>query len=261
MTLLCDADAAARAAGLELITLADGPAVAEHVAALLLQDRLQRPQRPLGLATGATMRPVYAALARQLASFAPADQQRLRHQWCSFNLDEYVGLGAADEGSFAATMERQLVQPLRLASQQVHLPDGLAADPVRAAAAYAASLAAAGGLGLQLLGLGLNGHVGFNEPPCGPEEGCRPVRLCSSTRAANAADFRGQAEDVPPWAITLGMQEILAAERIVLVITGRAKAAVLARLLHGPVTADLPASWLKAHPDVRVVVDQAALGV
>lgn len=235
--------------------------MAEHVAELLLAERLQRPQRPLGLATGATMVPVYAALARQLAGRPAAEQARLREQWLSFNLDEYVGLGAADPGSFAATMARLLAAPLGVAAERVRLPDGRAADPLQAAERYGAELAAAGGIGLQLLGLGRNGHVGFNEPPCGPEVCCRPVRLCPSTRAANAVDFGGQADAVPAWAITLGLREILAAERILLVVTGRAKAAVLARLLQGPATPELPASWLAVHPAVRLIVDQEALGL
>ena len=260
MTLTCRVDAAATAAGFELISLPDAAAVAEQVASLLLEERLRRPQRPLGLATGATMVPVYRAMARQLAALPVAEQRRLRQEWLSFNLDEYLGLGAADAGSFAATMARQLVGPLGLAAERVHLPDGRAGDGAAAARAYGAALAAAGGIGLQLLGLGRNGHVGFNEPPCGPEVTCRPVQLCPSTRAANAADFGGRAEAVPAWAITLGLREILAAERIVLVVTGGAKAAVLERLLQGPATPELPASWLKDHPAVSVIVDRAALG-
>jgi len=260
LTLSCRADAAAPAAAFELITLPDAAAVAERVAGLLLEERLQRPQRPLGLATGATMVPVYGAMARQLAALPLAEQRRLREQWLSFNLDEYLGLGAADSGSFAATMARQLVGPLGLAAERVKLPDGLAGDGVGAARAYGAALASAGGIGLQLLGLGRNGHVGFNEPPCGPDVACRPVRLCPSTRAANAGDFGGRAEAVPAWAITLGLREILAAERIVLVVTGGAKAAVLERLLREPAAPELPASWLKQHPAVRVIVDRAALG-
>ena len=105
MTLTCRVDAAAPAAGFELITLPDAPAVAEQVASLLLQERLRRPQRPLGLATGATMAPVYGAMARQLAALPVAEQRRLREQWLSFNLDEYLGLGEADVADMARINE------------------------------------------------------------------------------------------------------------------------------------------------------------
>lgn len=206
------------------------------------------------------MEPVYRELVRQFGQLTPGQRQRLRQQWLSFNLDEYVGTGPADPGSFAATMERQLVGPLGLDPARVRLPDGLAADPQAEALRFAAELGRAGGIGLQLLGLGLNGHVGFNEPPCGAESSCRVVTLCSTTRAANAAAFGGDPLAVPGQAITLGLREILQAERILLVVTGAAKAPVLRRVLQEPSTADLPAGWLRVHPEVQVVADGAALG-
>ncbi len=246
--------------GLELIELADSAAVAEHVAARLLNERRRRPERPLGLATGRTMEPVYDALARQLTLLPVAEGERLRERWLSFNLDEYVGLGRGDCRSFAACMEQQLVLPLGLDPERVRLPDGLAPDPRAEAHRYAAAVAAAGGIGLQVLGLGLNGHVGFNEPPCSPDMACRWVRLCPTTRAANAAAFGGDAASVPEWAITLGLAEILAAESILVVVTGSAKAEVLRRSLEEPPSIDLPASWLQQHPRVKVVADGPALG-
>jgi glucosamine-6-phosphate deaminase len=230
------------------------------VASLLLEERLRHPQRALGLATGRTMEPVFRALAARLAAL-PADlAAAVRAGWLSFNLDEYVGLGPADPGSFAAVMARQVVGPLGLDPSRVRLPDGRAADPEAEAGRYAAAIEAAGGIGLQLLGLGLNGHVAFNEPPGGPEARCRCVRLCASTRRQNAADFGGVPAAVPERAITLGLAEILAAERIVLVVTGAAKAEVLRRAFHEPPSPDLPASWLQRHPAVTVIADDAALG-
>jgi glucosamine-6-phosphate deaminase len=143
----------------------------------------------------------------------------------------------------------------------VRLPDGAAADPQAEARRYADELAAAGGLGLQVLGLGLNGHVGFNEPPCTSDEGCRCVTLCATTRLANAGAFGGDPEAVPRQAISLGLREILAARSLLLVVTGAAKTPVLQRLLRGdPPSPDLPASWLRLHPEVTVVVDREALG-
>jgi len=244
--------------GWRLVKAADGAAAAEHVASLLLQERLQRPEKPLGLATGRTMEPVYAALAAQVPELPAPERQRLQRQWLSFNLDEYVLEGASPAGSFAAAMAEHLTGPLQLAAHQVRLPDGRSADPAAEALRYRQELAAAGGIGLQLLGLGLNGHVGFNEPPCPSNAPCRCLELSATTRSQNAGAFGGDPEAVPRRAITLGLQEILAAQRLVLVVTGAAKAPILARLLASPPSPDLPASWLRGHPNLQLVVDHAA---
>jgi glucosamine-6-phosphate deaminase len=132
------------------------------------------------------MEPVYGALARQLRALPPLERVALREGWLSFNLDEYVGISPTDPRSFTAFMAGWLLEPLGLAPDQVRLPDGLAADPAAEAKRYGAAVAAAGGIGLQLLGLGLNGHVGFNEPPSAVDAPCRVVRLCDSTRQHNA---------------------------------------------------------------------------
>ena len=252
--------AGARGPGrLEVIELADAAAVAERVAARLLNARRRQPQRALGLATGRTMVPVYAAMARLLPLLPQAEQERVRRGWLSFNLDEYVGLAPTDPRSFHAAMAAQLIAPLGLDAAGVRLPDGLAADPQAEAGRYAAALAAAGGIGLQLLGLGLNGHVGFNEPPCVAEASTRVVELCPTTRRQNAAAFGGDPAAVPAQAITLGLAEILAARRILLVVTGAAKAPIVRALLHQPVSEQLPASWLQGLSSVEVIADRAAL--
>lgn len=231
-----------------------------RVAELLHQEFSDGLKRPLGLATGRTMEPVYSALVERLLAL-PADQlSDVRQQWCSFNLDEYVGLGPGDCGSFAAEMHRQLAAPLGLEPGRVRLPDGLAADPAAEARRYAEAVGAAGGIGLQLLGLGSNGHVGFNEPPCGPDAPSRSLRLSTATRHQNAAAFGGDPSRVPAGAITLGMEQILGAERILLVVSGAAKAGILARLLMEPPGPSLPASWLQDHPGLRLIVDRPALG-
>lgn len=250
----------AEASGLQLIRLADPEAVAERVAELLLEEALRPSHRPLGLATGRTMEPVYAALARRVAGLGASEAAGLRQGWLSFNLDEYVGLGPADSRSFAAEMGERLTLPLGLDPTAVHLPDGLAADPEAAAVRYGEAVAAAGGIGLQLLGLGLNGHVGFNEPPSAADLPCRCLELSAATRGQNAAAFGGDPETVPARAITLGLREILAAERLLLVVTGAAKAQVLRRALLEPPNATLPASWLQSHAALTVIVDRAAWG-
>ncbi len=242
------------------VVLDDAAAVAERVVSLLLADRLQ-PERPLGLATGRTMGPIYAALARRLAQLDQPLAAAVRGSWCSFNLDEYVGLAPRDHASFAATMTRQLVGPLGLAPGQVRLPDGRATDPGLEARRYAEGVRRAGGIGLQLLGLGLNGHVGFNEPPSDAAVPCRCVALSARTRAQNAEAFGGDPDAVPRRAITLGLAEILAARRVLLVVTGTEKAAILHRALREPPTPELPASWLQRHPALTVIADAAAAGL
>ena len=217
---------------------------------------------PMGLATGRTMEPLYAALVQRLSCWSVGDRHRLSQVWSSYNLDEYVGLAGADPRSYRAFMQARLAQPLQLPAAALHLPDGQGLDPQEAAALYARSLRASGGIGLQLLGLGTNGHVGFNEPPCGPQQACHVVTLSEATREQNAAMFGGDAAAVPRQAITLGLAEILAAREIHLVVTGRSKAPVLARLLtmQRP-DAALPASWLLDHPRVRLWADAAALSL
>lgn len=241
--------------------LPDAAAVAEHAAQVLLAAAVAGDGWPLGLATGRTMEPVYAALVRRVRALPEGEQQQLRRHWCSVNLDEYVfppGGPRPDPRSFRAFMAAHLGAPLALPADRLHLPDGGAADPHQEAARYRQALAALGGLGLQLLGLGVNGHVAFNEPPCAAQVCCRVVTLSASTRRQNAAAFGGDAAAVPRQAISLGLAEILAARRLLLVVTGAAKAGVLARLLQEPPSAALPASWLQRHPAVMVVADRAA---
>jgi glucosamine-6-phosphate deaminase len=252
------ADHGLSSAGFALRVVSDPAAAALEVAHLLAEE-LQQQQWPLGLATGRTMEPVYRALVNELAGWSASARASLLAGWRSFNLDEYVGIGPGHAGSFAAYMARHLVVPLGLDPARVCLPDGLAAEPAEEARRYGQELAAAGGIGLQLLGLGLNGHVGFNEPPCGPAVSTRVVELSATTRQQNAAGFGGDPAAVPAQAITVGLAEIRAAARILLVVTGAAKAPVLARLLQESPSEALPASWLRGHPAVTLVVDRAAL--
>ena len=234
----------------------DAAAVAERVADTLLRA-LQRGSC-LGLATGRTMVPVYGALRRRLVDLPNPERGALLAGWRSFNLDEYVGLGPADAGSFARFMAEQLGEPLGLPAAVLRLPDGLAADPPAEARRYGEAVRRAGGIDLQLLGLGNNGHVGFNEPPCPADAPCRSLALSQATRQQNAAAFGGDPAAVPAQAITLGTADIRAARRLLLVVTGAAKAEVLGRCLLEPPSAALPASWLQGHPGLRIVVDAAA---
>jgi len=233
-------------------------AVVDVLEAFLHTSVQQQQFRPLGLATGRTMEPLYAALCARLKVWPALHLQWLRDHWCSFNLDEYVGLPSGDPCCFAAYMQTHLAVPLDLPFERIGIPDGLACDPGLEARRYSAALSQAGGIGLQLLGLGNNGHVGFNEPPSGFDSPCRVVTLQKATRIQNADAFGGDFEAVPKQAITLGLQEILSAEVIHLIVTGSAKAEILRTALLEPCTGLVPASWLQRHPRVHLWVDDAA---
>ncbi|MEB3175992.1 MAG: glucosamine-6-phosphate deaminase [Synechococcus sp.] len=234
-------------------------ACAELLEQRLRQRLTQVRPRPLGLATGRTMEPLYLALVARLLAWPPEQLAALQRSWLSFNLDDYVGLSWGDPAGYRHYMRQRLADPLGLSDDQLRLPDGHTTDPAAAAQAYGEALAAAGDVGVQLLGLGSNGHVGFNEPPCGADAICRVVELSPATRQQNAELFGGAAENVPARAITLGLREILAAEEIHLVVTGAAKAGILQRLLDSCPDPGLPASWLRQHPRVWIWADAAAL--
>lgn len=229
----------------------------------LLEDRLvarlsASDPKPLGLATGRTMEPVYRSLVARLKSWPVVDLQRLVEGWCSFNLDEYIGLSSEDDRSFSYYMTRHLGEPLQINPQKIWLPDGLADNPEHEAFSYMSHLHSFGGVGIQLLGLGVNGHIGFNEPPCLSDSPCRVVSLSESTCRANGFFFEEETQKAPSHAITLGVSEILDAEEIHLVVTGRAKASILYELLHSSCSASLPASWLRLHPNVFLWSDRFA---
>lgn len=236
-------------AGLDV--LADPDAVADRVAALV-GEYLSEPGAPvLGLATGATFEPLY----RRLGLSCRAGDLSFARATC-FNLDEYVGIGPGEPGSFRAAMRRALFDHVDVRPERMHIPDGTAPDLAREAARYEAAIVAAGGIGLQLLGIGRNGHVGFNEPGSSPTSRTREVRLSDSTREANRPAFPAGA--VPERAITMGLGTILEARRLVLVATGGAKRAALTAALGGPISPDCPASALRRHPGLHVVADREA---
>ena len=229
-----------------------------HVRQWLLMPLAKR--RPLGLATGRTMEPLYAALVQRLRLWSAQDLDELRRRWSSFNLDEYLGLPAGDPCRYSTYMRRHLGEPLLLRPETLHLPDGSAADAHGAAQSYAAELNACGGVGVQLLGLGNNGHVGFNEPPTTADQACHVVDLSDATRRQNSGLFGGDPAAVPAQAITLGLHEILAADEIHLVVTGAVKADILEQLLTLPAPQPgLPASWLLNHPYVWLWTDADAM--
>lgn len=206
----------------------------------------------LGLATGSSPEGLYAELIRRHReeglSFAHAR---------AFLLDEYRGLPAEHPQSYYATIRRILTGALDIPDDAVRSPRGDAADAAAEAARYDASIAAAGGVDLQILGVGRNGHIAFNEPTCSLASRTREVRLTASTIEANSRFFDSP-QDVPTSALTQGIGTILEARRIVLIAQGEQKAEAIAQAVEGPIAALWPVTALQLHPHATLVIDDAA---
>jgi glucosamine-6-phosphate deaminase len=213
----------------------------------------RQPDLVLGLPTGRTPVRLYRELVRQAVAGA-ANFARVR----TFNLDEFLGVAPGDRSSYRQYMERHLFAPVGLPAGQVGFLDGSAPDPRRECERYERSLAEAGGIDLQILGIGANGHIGFNEPGAWLVVPTHVVVLRPETRQANAALFGGDPGRVPAHALSMGVGTILQARRIVMLATGREKARVVERMVRGPMTTRVPASLLQLHPAVEVFLDRAA---
>lgn len=226
---------------------------AVDLAARLVADRLrENPALVLGLATGRTMERVYDRL---LALAPPFDRVT------TFNLDEYIGLLPSDPASYRSTMRRLLLDRAGIPPARAHLPEAPPGADLRAVAlAYESAIAAAGGIGLQLLGIGATGHIGFNEPLSSLLSRTRDKTLTPETRRQNAPMFGGDPEAVPPRAMTMGVGTILDAREVLLLATGPHKAAIVAKALEGPVTSMVTASALQLHPRCKVILDEDAAG-
>jgi glucosamine-6-phosphate deaminase len=221
-------------------------------AARLLADELASSHPVLGLATGSSVELVYEELAA-LVSADPVLRAGIRRAR-GFALDEYVGLPAGDPNSYRATLEREVATPLGLPLDRLHVPPVAGTEDL---SAYDRQVSAAGGVGVQLLGIGGNGHIGFNEPGSPLDARTRLITLEERTRQDNARFFTSL-DQVPTQAVTQGIGTILRARRLVLLAFGKQKAEALAAALAGPVTPRVPASALQHHPDVIVLADSDA---
>jgi len=218
----------------------------------IIQTVLAKPKSVLGLATGGTMPPVYRRLVlahrREEASFA---------QVTTFNLDEYVGLDPSHPCSYHYFMKQELLGPAGFNPERTHLPFGNTKNAIVEADRYEALIHKHGPIDLQLLGIGSNGHIGFNEPTSSFGSRTRIKTLTKTTRIANQRYFSGS-EEAPRYAITVGIKTILESRRIVLLATGNTKAAAVAGMIEGPVSAFCPASALQFHPATTIILDRAA---
>jgi len=223
-----------------------GALVADHIAALLRDN----PETVLGLATGSTPLPVYEALRTRLEG---VDVSRVR----GFALDEYVGIDPAHPESYRSVITREVVEPLGLNPALIRTPDGTPEGIEHHGEEYDAAIREAGGIDLQILGIGTDGHIGFNEPGSSFASITRVKTLTEQTRNDNARFF-DRVEDVPMHCITQGLGTILRARHLVLLAFGKGKAAAVAGAVEGAVTASLPGSAIQLHPRATVVVDEAA---
>jgi glucosamine-6-phosphate deaminase len=239
--------------GLNVRVFDDPDAVAGALARDVATRLAIQPDLVLGLPTGRTPIPLYRELAR-LHRRAGVDF----HRATTFNLDEFVGLDAGDPRSYRAFMQRYLFDHVNLHARRIHFLDGSTGDIAGECARYERAIRRAGGIDLQVLGLGLNGHIGFNEPAKALVARTHCARLTPATRRANMALFGNRLNAVPRYALSMGMATILRARRIVLLATGASKARCVERMIDGPLTMRLPASFLQLHPSVDVWLDRAA---
>ncbi len=222
------------------------------MAELIAQSVIAQPDVVLGLASGRTMEPVYDELVRMHRD-EELDFSRCR----TFNLDEYIGLAANDPRSFHYFMRRRFFDHVNIQSNHTHLPDGMAPDLEAECENYEKLIAANGGIALQLLGIGLNGHIGFNEPQSALDSRTLVQELSPLTRTQNASFFPSL-EEVPRRAITMGIGTILDTRRCVLLATGVGKAKIVSKAIEGPLTTAIAASALQLHPNCTIVLDKAA---
>ncbi len=234
----------------EIVIVPDAADAGALVADEIVRIVRANPETVLGLATGSTPLPVYEALRPRIAG---VDVSRVR----GFALDEYVGIDPAHPESYRSVITREVVEPLGLDPARIRVPNGSLEGIEHAGADYEAAIEAAGGVDLQILGIGTDGHIGFNEPGSSFASLTRVKTLTAQTREDNARFFPS-IDDVPMHCITQGRGTILRARHLVLLAFGEGKAAAVAGAVEGPLSASVPGSAIQLHPHATVVVDEAA---
>jgi len=238
---------------MEVIIRPTKQAAIQLVAQLIGRELKNKPRFVLGLATGSTMEGVYDELV------AMHERSGLDFSHCTtFNLDEYIGLPHDNPWSYHDYMRRHLFSRANFNPAHTHLPDGMAADLEAECRRYEKMILDVGGIDLQLLGIGSDGHIGFNEPLSALRSRTRQKALTPATLAQNAPYCGGDVAKMPRRAITMGVGTILEARRCLMLVTGRSKADILSRAVEGPITAMVSASALQLHPHCQVIVDEEA---
>jgi len=237
---------------MEVIVKENAEALASLAAELIADVIHRKPKCVLGLATGSTPLSTYKELIR-LHRQEGLDFSRVT----TFNLDEYVGLPPEHDQSYHYFMWQHFFKQTNVNSKNVHVPDGMAKDIPAFCRWYEEQIAKAGGIDLQLLGIGSNGHIAFNEPGSSLGSRTRVKTLDERTRADNARFFKSM-DEVPRYAITMGIGTIMDARQLVLLANGAGKAEAIARTCEGPITAMVPATVVQLHPKAVILVDRAA---
>ena len=227
--------------------------MSRKAAIVIAAQIITRPDSVLGLATGSTPVGTYRYLS-ELSQRDDLDWSRIT----TFNLDEYKGVSPEDPNSYHYFMRENFFIHINIKKSNTFLPDGMEADAHRACKRYDTMIRESGGIDLQLLGLGRNGHIGFNEPGSCFVKDTHCVNLSQSTINANKRFF-DRKDDVPKQAYTMGIKSIMKAKKIVLLVSGKEKADILQKVICGPVTPEVPASILQMHGDVTVIADREAL--
>lgn len=222
-------------------------------AAIISAQVLMKPDCVLGLATGSTPIGTYEQLIKRYKE-GELDFSQVH----SINLDEYRGLRPDNDQSYRYFMNTHLFDFVNIDKKNTFVPDGLEEDKEKACRDYDEIIRVHGGVDLQVLGLGHNGHIGFNEPDSCFAKGTHCVTLAESTVAANARFF-SSADEVPKEAYTMGIQSIMQAKKILVIVSGESKKEIVKKAFYGPITPQVPASVLQLHPDVTIVGDEAAL--
>lgn len=231
----------------------DSHEIYEQAAQLIARAIKKKPALTLGLATGSTMVGVYEHLVR-LHKTSSVDFSQV----VTFNLDEYLGLSASHPQSFHYFMHENFFRHTNVQPENIHIPDGsIRGNYDQYCASYEQAIRAAGGIDLQLLGIGRNGHIGFNEPTSSLASRTR-LKVLSRETLHDNAKFFGPREESPVCAITMGIGTILEARTILLLATGDSKATAVAKSIEGPVSSAVSASALQLHPDVTFLLDEPA---
>ena len=226
--------------------------IAEISAAMIAEQIFIKRESVIGLATGSTPEGLYRKLG-EMCKNGDLDFSGVR----TFNLDEYYPIKKSSDQSYDYFMWDRLFSHINIERENVHIPNGECADPAEECIAYEQKIASAGGIDIQVLGIGVNGHIGFNEPEAELKMDTHLTGLTPSTIEANSRFFSSVGE-VPTKALTMGMGTIMKARSIIMLITGEHKAAITEKIFSGVVTTDVPASFLNLHPNVTVLLDEAA---
>ena len=240
---------------MEVIIQADPLAASCAAARVVARSIREKPETVLGLATGSTPLTLYKELIR-LHREEGLDFSRVT----TFNLDEYIGLERDHAQSYHTFMWDNLFSQLNIKPENVHIPDGMTPDVPAFCASYEQAIIDAGGIDIQILGIGSDGHIGFNEPTSSFASRTRIKTLTQQTVADNARFFEGDESKVPHHCITMGIGTIMDARRNLMLAFGAGKAAAIAATVEGPVSAMMPASILQHHPDAKCFIDEGAAG-